>query len=305
MNHLFTRPIGGRASWGDVFCDADAFLPLARAIYAREGLPPPARLSGLTPGTNAVFRAGDTVVKIFAPEESGFNGAHDFAVERAALRFAAEAGVPVGAPVAFGCVEDAYTFRYILMEWVDAGEAGDVLPTLGAEQKEQFIHELKGLLRKLNRQPGRKLFDPIDAKERAINNPRLSVLPETLAADMRARARAADVSAPVFVHGDLTGENVLIRPDGGIVVIDFADSNIAPAVYEWPPIVFDLLRGERALVRAFIGDGCMGMFVDRLVTAVALHDFGAGIVLEDARRHGVPVPGRLSVYASMLVNRWK
>jgi len=169
------------------------------------------------------------VAKIFAPVESGLNPAHDFVVEREALRFAAEAGVPVSTPTAFGCIEDAYVFRYIRMEWVDGREAGDVLPGFGAAELEGFVQAFKGLLRKLNRQPSRRLFDPIDAVERAVHNPRLSALPDTLAGDMRARARAAKASASVFVHGDLTRENVLIRPDGGIVVIDFADSNIAPA----------------------------------------------------------------------------
>ncbi|MCL1796676.1 MAG: aminoglycoside phosphotransferase family protein, partial [Clostridia bacterium] len=227
MSNLFTRRIDGTVSWSEVFCDAGAFLPLARAIFEKEGIPPPVRLTGLTPGTNAVFRAGSFVVKIFAPEESGFASSNEYAVERAALRFAAEAGVPVSRPVAHGIIEDSYVFRYILMEWVDAGEAGVLLPALAEHQQIQFVEELAGLLAKLNRKPGKRLFQPVDIIKRAINNPRLSSLPETLAADMRARAAAADISARVFVHGDLTGENVLIRSDGGIVLVDFADSGIA------------------------------------------------------------------------------
>ena len=94
MSTVFEKTIDGWQSWGDVYTDCAAFAPLVRAIYAREGLPVPEEIGGLTPGTNAVFRCGDTVVKIFAPPESGFDSARDFAVEKAMLAYAQAQGAP-------------------------------------------------------------------------------------------------------------------------------------------------------------------------------------------------------------------
>lgn len=48
----------------------EEFTPLVRKIFLREGLEFTC-LENLTPGTNAAFRTGNYVVKIFAPRESG------------------------------------------------------------------------------------------------------------------------------------------------------------------------------------------------------------------------------------------
>ena len=49
-----------------------AFAPLIQEIFRREDLPF-SPLSPLTPGTNAVFRSGELVVKVFFPKESGLD----------------------------------------------------------------------------------------------------------------------------------------------------------------------------------------------------------------------------------------
>ena len=69
---LFNEPIHNWNEWGAIFQSIEAFTPLAREIFRRERLAF-SGLENLTPGTNAVFRAGDYVVKIFAAKESGFD----------------------------------------------------------------------------------------------------------------------------------------------------------------------------------------------------------------------------------------
>lgn len=90
---FFAKTIENWTDWGAVYQDIPAFLPLTRAIFAKEGLPPIRETARLTPGTNAVFRADDFVVKIFAPKESGLDAESDFQTEQAAIRRAESLGI--------------------------------------------------------------------------------------------------------------------------------------------------------------------------------------------------------------------
>ena len=67
---LFWETLQNWADWGRVFADWAAFAPLVREIFRRNGLPM-GEVRALPPGTNAVFRVGDLVVKIYAPAETG------------------------------------------------------------------------------------------------------------------------------------------------------------------------------------------------------------------------------------------
>ena len=72
MEYLFTPDIQGWASWGRVFQSENAWTPVIRHICEHEKLPF-TKLEHLTPGTNAVFKVGDAVFKIFAPKDSGID----------------------------------------------------------------------------------------------------------------------------------------------------------------------------------------------------------------------------------------
>lgn len=79
---LFNEPIHNWSEWSAIFQSIEAFTPLAKEIFRREKLAFPG-LENLTPGTNAIFRAGDYVVKIFAPRESGLEPQLDYSNESA------------------------------------------------------------------------------------------------------------------------------------------------------------------------------------------------------------------------------
>ena len=69
---LFAADINSWQDWGKVFRSVTEFAPMAEYILKMENLPP-AEIEPLTPGTNAVFRAGGYAMKIFAPAESGID----------------------------------------------------------------------------------------------------------------------------------------------------------------------------------------------------------------------------------------
>lgn len=69
---IFTAGIDGWSSWGKIFQSIEAFEPLVKYIFNRHNLTF-TEIEHCTPGTNAVFKVGNYVVKIFAPKESGMD----------------------------------------------------------------------------------------------------------------------------------------------------------------------------------------------------------------------------------------
>lgn len=285
--HLFEAVIDGWDSWEKVYQSKQAFARLVAAIVKKEGLAA-CPIEGLTPGTNAVFRCRAHVVKIFAPIESGLDTTSDFHGELAAMRHAFSCGVPTPELVCSGEVADRYLFRYLVMKHIDGVDAGAVLPTYAQQRQADFVAALKAALHRLHvPAPGWQAM--VDLQARAIHNERLAGLAPSLLRELAACATAQTGEAAVFVHGDLTGENILIRADGSFVLIDFADSVLAPESYELPPIVFELFKSDHFLVRAFAGDEAHSNFVDRLVRGLALHDFCGNFLKEYFAREGIAV----------------
>ncbi len=284
---LFQSKLDGWESWGRVFRDPAAFMPLVREIFRREGLPF-APLRVMTPGTNGVFRSGNLVVKVMAPKESGIDSVHDFNAERAMLEHAGRVGIDAPRLLASGEIADRYRFHYLVMAYVEGRDARDVLPGYTLPEKMELVDWLMTLFGKLHK-PAEGLLPPCDLKENARNNPRLKNLPPSLAADLAARAKGLSWPADVVLHGDITGENVRIRPDGSPMLIDFADSLMGPPFYELGSIVFELFACDREMTRRMAERLGMEMkdFIEALLDALALHDFGPDLLRSFAERQGV------------------
>lgn len=281
MEKLFRERIENWKDWGRVYQSIPAFSDLAREIYRRENLSF-TPLQNLTPGTNAVFRVGNTVAKVFFPKESGLDPAPDFHNEAAVCGRLTETGIPTPRLLAQGILHDTYDFFYLITEYAEGREAGDWLSEASPEQKRSFVRQLKDILCKLNC-PAKGLIPSIDLLKRAVENHRLSALPPALAEELRDRARGLDLSQKVLVHGDLTGENLLVTREGKLLVIDCADACLAPAWYELGPIAVELFRCDPFLLREFAGEQ-KEEFVKRLLDSISIHDFGAGLLIAVAGR---------------------
>lgn len=305
MSALFTKRIDGWSDWAKVYQDREAFLPLARAIYRSEGLPVPAALGALTPGTNAVFRAGDTVLKVFAPPSSGLDTTYDFQVEMAMLAHAERTHIPTTSLRSAGQIDDAYPFRYLVLAYVDAADAGDALPALAPETGRAFARRMRQLTEALHR-PVAGLLPEVDLRQQAITNERLGRLPGPLRDDLIQRAQGLLWQDTVLVHGDLTGENVLVTAAGEPIIIDWADAHVAPAFYELPPVLTDLFRLDADLIRAYAGTDDLRPLIAPLLDGIALHDFGADILIETAKRLGLPLSllPTLDALGEALLGRW-
>lgn len=285
MSFLFHETIENWGDWGRVFQSIPIFFPLLEEIFSRENLPY-TQPQNLTPGTNAVFRVGELVAKVFFPKESGLDPWPDYHNEAAVCGRLACLGVPTPRLVAKGKIQDKYLFYYLITEYCPGEEAGYWLNHASKEQKGRFVLQIKELLKKMN-QPAGGVIAPVDLLKRALENPRLRELPSSLAQEMNARAKALNLSPAVLVHGDLTRENLLVKNDGNILLIDCADACLAPSWYELGPLVFELFQCDKELLQAFAGND-PEVVIERTIDALCIHNFGASLLAETARRNKRP-----------------
>jgi serine/threonine protein kinase len=272
MDHVFGEEIKDLGSWAKVFQSIPAFEALINKIFEKEGLAC-GKISHLTPGTNAVFMVDDLVVKIFAPVESGFDSETDYRVETAGMERAIRLGIHVPNVIASSFISDRYFFRYMIMDHIEGAEAKDVIHRYPPDQKIAFVQQLKDNILKLNTPFESDAFT-VDVKERALANTRWDSLPPPLTAQMRELLQNRDMTDKVYVHGDITGDNVIVSPGGKLYIIDFADGRIAPKEYEYPPILFDLLDFDKIMIGEFMRGPDSGRFAEECFYGILMHEFG-------------------------------
>ena len=126
---LFPGEIKNWEDWGNVFQSITAFKPLVEYILEKENLPV-ADIENLTPGTNAVFKVGNYVVKIFAPNESGIDQSDDKKTELFAINRANQMGISAPKLISYGYTEDKYHFAYMIMGFINGIEFLEVVKTM-------------------------------------------------------------------------------------------------------------------------------------------------------------------------------
>ena len=273
---LFTRQIAGQEDWAALFQSVEAFRPLIAAIFERHGLPC-AMIANTTPGTNAVFRVGGFVVKLFAPVESGFSTGRDYETERFGLARANALGVQAPHLVAAGTMEDRYRFDYLVMAYVPGRELEAVRHTLSDAEKARIGRELRAFVRRMD--------TPCEAfPARALRLPaaeaRWTCFPDTFRAAREAYLARAAYGAPVYIHGDLTGDNILLAPGGGICVIDYADALTAPPEVELACVLCEAFHLEKPYLAGFFGAYDPEALAETCLAGLLLHDFGANIICD-------------------------
>lgn len=286
---LFTPTLSCWAEWSRYYQDREAFAPVVEAIHAIEGWERPERLEALTPGTNFVVKCGDRVVKIYAPAAVGADPGAEQAREAARIESALAAGLPTPAVLARGVVHAAYDFYYLVMPFAKGTEAGAWIKTAAPEARLGFARRLTGMLCAMHGPQARADLEPL--RQQALENPRFACYGEGFRRQAAQRLKAMPLAGAVEVHGDLTGENVLIDGDK-IILLDFADGCQAPVWYEWPPLFADLLGGDGALIRLFVAGMPRETAACTLADALLLHDFGpdilAKLILPQMGRKALP-----------------
>ncbi len=275
--YLFDRDISNWVKWGEVYQDIDAFSLLIKHIFKVEGLPL-MDVKNTTPGTNAVFDCGRYIVKIYAPPETGISGS-EYRSELEALRRASMQNVPAPHIFACGVVVDKYDFNYLITEKISGTEATKIILGLSYDEKFQFVKKLNQLLAGINT---RAPLAQAELKTKVLHNKRWDIFKEPVREQVKKIAESMKFMNMVYVHGDLTGENIIMNKDK-ITLIDFSDARSAPHYYEYPPIVFELFNHDKTLSGLFAQG--KGDFVEDLFLGTVLHEFGANFVKDICLNH--------------------
>jgi hypothetical protein len=312
---IFSNVLSNWDDWGQVYQSIPAFNSLAQEILRREKLPT-AELSLLFPGTNAVFKAGAYVLKIYAPAETGIDQTADMQTEIFSMKRANELGVAAPRLAADGFIEDKYTFAYIITEY-----AGGIMFTnaikqmtdgaklaFGARQREitdilntpcQPFNDIEPVNGAGRFKRWETYSDSFKASRKryiagTFGDNTVNQRTDTLIADTvnRYDGRQSDIDKSfcepqldlqcVFVHGDLCGDNILISPSGDIRIIDFADAVLAPVCYEHALLPFEF-KWDSHLMRGYFGDYDTDALAEEILCGILIHDFGGDIV-----KSGIP-----------------
>ena len=276
MSCVFIEEINGWDSWGKVFQSIPAFEKLIIKIFEKENLPCKG-ISNLTPGSNAVFKVGDYVIKIFAPIQAGVDTEIDYKCEILGMKRAMDIGINIPPVISTSFIVDKYRFSYIIMGYIEGKDAKDILKCYSAEEKVDFVRQLKRNLNKMNGLINES-YPSVDVRERVLSNPRWNILPDSAVNQIKELVKDYDMPNKVYVHGDITGENVMIDKGGMLYIIDFADGRLAPREYEFPPILFDLFDFDKLMIDEFIKDENIDEFIEKCFYGILIHEFGVYFV---------------------------
>ncbi|UVI29308.1 aminoglycoside phosphotransferase family protein [Paenibacillus spongiae] len=275
MNNIFTREISGWSSWGSHFQSIEAFEPLIRAIFQHEKLPFH-QIENCTPGTNAVFKVGEYIVKIFAPPESGLNSTIDFHTEEFGMSRANALHISAPTLVASGLIEDRYAFRYLIMDYIEGDELSKRTVSMSYEEKMIIGQKLRRITDTMNTPS--ESFHTIDILERSIENERWNKYADSFNHERVRYMNHYTIHNKVFVHGDLNADNIILGRDGKLYIIDFADAVLAPPIYEHALVASDLFRFEKPYLEGYFGDYSAADMADLCLNGLLIHDFGADII---------------------------
>ena len=274
---LFEGEIQDWDSWGKVYQSISLFLPVIQEIFRREGLAF-VPLRRCTPGTNAVFLAGELVVKIYAPKESGLDGERELETERLALSFSQAQGVPGPKNLACGMLQDRYAFFYLILSRLDGEALGDCLPYMDHSEKYQIGRQLRSITRRINQPfPGFSSSDVIWDRTRWK---RWQSYPVSFQQEREAYLRRRSFGPRVFVHGDLNGDNLFLGKTGGLSLLDFADAVLAPEEYEHALVACELFGFDSACLEGYFGAIPYEELAQLCLDGLLIHDFGGDVLAQ-------------------------
>jgi serine/threonine protein kinase len=274
--NYFNSEICGQDSWAKIYQSIEAWEPLINFILGKESLPA-SKVENLSPGTNAVFKSGEYVVKIFAPKESGYGDITVYQSELFALSFAQSNGVSVPKLFAHGIADDKYCFPYMIMDYIEGVEFSEhsEKENFTDTDKISFGKRMREITDKMNKPC--KSFNSIDVKQRH-NRWNEDGFSENFMSERLEYIKSHDFGEMIFIHGDLCADNILIDNKNNIYIIDFADAIKAPQCYEHAHIATELFNFDKSYLRGYFGGYTADELVDICFDGILLHDFGGYII---------------------------
>jgi serine/threonine protein kinase len=300
--NFFAEPIKNGDEWHKLKQSKENFIPLIKYIYETNRLKFDEAFVSHEP-EYAVFRAENTVVKIYNPPEAKIWDEPEYDTELKALKFCENLDVLTPDIICNGIVsDDIYSFPYIVMNYIDGVNVENIAPDFNNSEKVEFALKLKELTSKINVAADIKIMrcdDPDRINHRLWNH-----LPESFKEERKHYIENTDFPEFVFNHGDLNDNNIIIDKQGRLNLIDFAESVIAPDFYDWGSILY-CLGYDPVMMEAYFGDYKSNGFYETLTISYMLHFWGGVHIEEIAREAGVDFADITSVSAlkNMLI-KW-
>ena len=273
---LFEHTVTTLDEWAKIFQNAEAFTPLVRHILHLHNLPQ-TDIRNTTPGSHAVFRAGEYIVKVYAPDCFGWPCESDFLTETAAMQYANRLGIAVPELIAHGRIYDQYEFRYLIQTFVHGTEFGKA--KLSSEEKFKVGQQLREICDRMNVPYER--FNDYDFLEDALaDEDEWEEFSEDFRRSRIGYLRNYAHGTPVYVHGDIHIDNAILDENGRVWILDFADSVTAPVEYEYASLFPGLFRMETPYLDGFFGKGqwTPETVAEMLTYGFCLHRFGGHII---------------------------
>ncbi|HSL93387.1 MAG TPA: aminoglycoside phosphotransferase family protein, partial [Bacillota bacterium] len=221
-------------------------------------------------------RVGQHIAKVFVPGESGYDSEPDFRAELYAMTRAWSLGVSVPRLIASGEIQDRYLFRYLIMDYVAGETLGDLKSSLTPEQKVQIGTSLREIVQAWATPC--EDFNGVDAIARTLTSKRWTDASAALRAEQQTQLNDLRLQPKVYVHGDLTEDNLIVDAGGAITAVDFADSLCAPAVYEDMTIICDAFSFDRDFLLGYYGNKNAAELTDVCLKAILCHEYGYNVV---------------------------
>ncbi len=273
---LFDYTVRDLDEWADIFQSVPAFTPLVRHILALHSLPQ-TDITNTTPGSHAVFRVRDYLVKIFAPDCFGWPCESDFLTEITTMQAANRLGIAVPELIAHGRVYDRYEFRYLIQTFIHGTEFGKM--TLSDAEKVTVGRQLREICDKMN-VPCERFNDYDFLEDSLADVEEWEGFSDEFLRSRETYVRNYPHGTPVYVHGDIHIDNAICDTDGRVWIFDFADSVIAPVEYEYASLFPGLFRMEKPYFNGFFGEWDAGEVAEMLTYGFCIHRFGGHIVDE-------------------------
>lgn len=279
---LFNHSIHNLEDWGRLFQDKKVFKPLVEYIFQEHGIV----FSGMehcTPGSNAVFRTGKYIIKIFAPEESEIGKESDFVTEQFGIARANQLNIPAPRLLASGVIKDKYIFRYLVLAFIEGKSLTEISRGLSGEERMKIGQDL------------RKIVDRMDIPCETFNEhvlfgksaeDRWKAFPAGFQKERKEYLKSQGIKTEVYVHGDLNPDNIIIDKNKEIRIIDFADALLAPMELELAAIICDGFRFNPDYLRGFLGKYDNRELAEKLLYGLLIHDYGVNIIRDNIGNPG-------------------
>jgi len=276
---LFTEKIADWDDWERLFQSGPSFKALIEHIFEKENLPM-SDIENLTPGTNAVFKVGKYVVKIYVPVELGDDFGTDFGVELFGIKWANKQNVPSPKLVVYGEVDDKYHFRYMIMEHINGKLFSEIEKELSYNEKVIIGQKMRVITDRLNKPC--ENFTSIDVLRYALTDKEWNEagFPESFRVERLEYLKNVNIcdKDKVYCHGDIHSENVLVDDDFNLFIIDFGDAMYAPLEFDRAYIVSGLFCFEKPYLIGYYGEYNVGDIVELCMKWLPIHVWGHAVV---------------------------